>query len=72
MGHLTEFCTQLKGDASPLFSRWRHDESQTEFMLIKIGERFRVAVRDTFGSWEDLGIKTLNQLVEMTQVDHHL
>jgi hypothetical protein len=72
MGRLTEFCTQLKGDATPLVSRWRHDETMTEFMLAAVGDKFRVAVQDQFGAWEDLGIKTLNQVIYMTQVDYHL
>lgn len=72
MGLLTEHCTQLVGDANPLVSRWRHDETSTEFMVVAIGEKFRVAVQDAFGAWEDLGIRTIDQILEMIQPDHHL
>jgi hypothetical protein len=70
MGHITNYATQLSGDANPTVSRWKHDETGVIFMLAAVGDQFRVAAQDQFGSWEDWGLKTKAELVELVRVDY--
>jgi hypothetical protein len=70
MGHITNYATQLSGDANPTVSRWKHDETGVIFILAAVGDQFRVAVQDQFDRWDDRGLKTRDELIDLIQVDY--
>jgi hypothetical protein len=70
MGHITNYATQLPGDANPTISCWKHDETGMVFRLAAVGNQFRVAVQDQFDRWDDRGLKTRDELIDLIQVDY--